>query len=85
MQRGGGAFHAAGGVGADQAGERDAGLDHDDPRNPAVVAELVGDHVGASATRSVDGFASASVANVAALMIGGRLGERKARDRIHWF
>jgi len=64
LQRGGGAFHAAGGVGSDQAGERDAGLDHDDARNPAVVA---------SATRSVDGFASASVANVAALMIGASL------------
>jgi len=73
LQRGGGAFHAAGGVGSDQAGERDAGLEHDDARNPAVVAELVGDHVGASATRSVDGFASASVANVAALMIGASL------------
>jgi len=73
LQRGGGAFHAAGGVGSDQAGERDAGLDHDDARNPAVIAELVGDHVGASATRSVDGFASASVANVAALLIGATL------------
>jgi K(+)-stimulated pyrophosphate-energized sodium pump len=73
LQRGGGAFHAAGGVGSDQAGEREAGLDHDDARNPAVVTELVGDHVGASATRGVDGFASASVANVAALMIGATL------------
>jgi K(+)-stimulated pyrophosphate-energized sodium pump len=73
MQRGGGAFHAASGVGADQAGERDAGLDHDDARNPAVVAELVGDHVGASATRIIDGFASSSVANAAALIIGAAL------------
>ena len=73
LQRAGGAFHAASGVGADQAGERDAGLDHDDARNPAVVAELVGDHVGASATRNVDAFASASVANVSALIIGAAL------------
>jgi K(+)-stimulated pyrophosphate-energized sodium pump len=73
MQRVGGAFHAASGVGSDQAGERDAGLDHDDARNPAVVAELVGDHVGASATRILDGFASASVANTAALIIGAAL------------
>ncbi|HEX7451095.1 MAG TPA: sodium/proton-translocating pyrophosphatase, partial [Polyangiaceae bacterium] len=73
LQRGGGAFHAASGVGADQAGERDAGLEHDDARNPAVVAELVGDHVGASATRNLDGFASACVANVAALIIGAAL------------
>ncbi len=73
LQRGGGTFHAASGVGSDQAGERDAGLEHDDARNPAVVAELVGDHVGASATRNLDGFASACVANVAALMIGSAL------------
>ncbi len=73
MQRVGGAFHAASGVGSDQAGERDAGLEHDDARNPAVVAELVGDHVGASATRIVDGFASARVANTAALIIGAAL------------
>jgi K(+)-stimulated pyrophosphate-energized sodium pump len=73
LQRGGGAFHAASGVGSDQAGERDAGLEHDDARNPAVVAELVGDHVGASATRNVDGFASACVANVAALIVGAAL------------
>jgi len=70
MQRGGGTFHAASGVGSDQTGEREAGLDHDDARNPAVIAELVGDHVGASATRIVDGFASSSVANCAALLIG---------------
>ncbi|MEO7037054.1 MAG: sodium/proton-translocating pyrophosphatase [Polyangiaceae bacterium] len=73
LQRGGGIFHAVSGVGSDQAGERDAGLEHDDARNPAVVAELVGDHVGASATRNLDGFASASVANVAALIIGAAL------------
>jgi Na+/H+-translocating membrane pyrophosphatase len=73
LQRGGGAFHAASGLGATQAGEREAGLDHDDARNPAVVAELVGDHVGASATRNLDGFAAASVANVAALIIGAAL------------
>jgi K(+)-stimulated pyrophosphate-energized sodium pump len=73
LQRGGGAFHAASGVGSDQAGERDAGLEHDDARNPAVVAELVGDHVGASASRIVDGFASSSIANAAALIIGAAL------------
>lgn len=73
LQRGGGAFHAASGVGSDQAGEREAGLDHDDARNPAVIAELVGDHVGASATRIVDGFAGASIANVGAMLIGATL------------
>ncbi|HEX3775668.1 MAG TPA: sodium/proton-translocating pyrophosphatase [Polyangiaceae bacterium] len=80
LQRGGGAFHAASGVGSDQAGERDAGLDHDDARNPAVVAELVGDHVGASATRVVDGFVSSSVANSAALIIGAALSAATPHD-----
>jgi K(+)-stimulated pyrophosphate-energized sodium pump len=73
LQRGGGAFHASSGVGAGHAGEHDAGLEHDDARNPAVIAELIGDHVGSSATRNLDGFASASVANVAALLIGAAL------------
>src|SRR5262249_8592881 len=39
VQRAGGTFHAASGVASDGAGERDAGLEHDDPRNPAVVSE----------------------------------------------
>ncbi len=73
LQRAGGTFHAASSVGSDQAGERDAGLEHDDPRNPAVISELVGDHVGASATRNLDAFASAGVANVAALTVGAAL------------
>ncbi len=73
LQRAGGTFHAASSVGADQAGERDAGLEHDDPRNPGVISELVGDHVGASATRNLDGFASACIANVALLTIGAAL------------
>jgi Na+/H+-translocating membrane pyrophosphatase len=45
LQRGGATYHTAADVGADLAGER-CGADHDDARNPAVVADLVGDHVG---------------------------------------
>ncbi len=80
LQRGGGAFHAASGVGSDQAGERDAGLEHDDARNPAVVAELVGDHVGASATRAVDAFVSTNLASVAALVIGAGMSRAAPRS-----
>lgn len=70
VQRGGSIFHVAGDVGGDLAGERDAGLEHDDARNPAAVTDLVGDHVGLSAARACDLFVSATVANVAALIIG---------------
>jgi K(+)-stimulated pyrophosphate-energized sodium pump len=69
IQRGGATYHVSSDVGGDLAGERDAGLEHDDTRNPAVVAELVGDHVGLAATRSVDLFVSATVANVTAVIV----------------
>lgn len=70
LQRGGAVYHAGHDVGGDLAGERDAGLEHDDARNPATVGEIVGDHVGTAATRSADLFVSASLANVAALVFG---------------
>jgi K(+)-stimulated pyrophosphate-energized sodium pump len=73
LQRGGSTYHVASDVGADLAGERDAGLEHDDARNPAVVSDLVGDQVGLAATRSTDAFVSASVANVAAVIIGASI------------
>jgi len=70
IQRGGATYHAAGDVGADLAGERDAGLEHDDARNPAVIADLVGDHVGKAAGRAVDTLLSATASNVTALILG---------------
>lgn len=70
IERGGAAYHAASDVGSDLAGERDAGLEHDDARNPAVVADLVGDHVGSAVGRAVGQLQSASVANVTALILG---------------
>lgn len=73
LQRGGSTFHVASDVGADVAGERDAGLEHDDARNPAVVADLVGDHVGLAAVRVADLFASSAVANVVAIYLAARL------------
>lgn len=73
LQRGGATFHVASDVGADVAGERDAGLEHDDPRNPAVVADLVGDSVGLAAVRAADLFASSAVASVTAVYLAARL------------
>lgn len=73
LQRSGATYHAASDLAADLAGERDAALDHDDPRNPAVISDLVGDHVGHAATRAVDQFATATSANVAMLLMGAAL------------
>jgi Na+/H+-translocating membrane pyrophosphatase len=73
VQRGGSIFHVSGDVGGDIAGERDAGLEHDDARNPAAIADLVGDHVGSAAARACDLFVCLSVTSTAAFIIGASL------------
>lgn len=70
LQRGGATYHTSGDLAADLAGERDAGLDHDDARNPAVIADLVGDHVGKAAGRATDLYITATTSTVVALLIG---------------
>lgn len=70
IQRGGATYHTSGDVAADLAGERDAGLEHDDARNPAVIADLVGDHVGKAAGRAADLLLGATASHVTALVIG---------------
>jgi Na+/H+-translocating membrane pyrophosphatase len=75
LGRGGATYHAASDVAADLAGERDAGLEHDDARNPAVVADLVGDHVGATVSRAIDLFLAATLANVTAVIVGASVYE----------
>jgi K(+)-stimulated pyrophosphate-energized sodium pump len=69
LQRGGATYHLASDTAADLAGERDAGLEHDDAKNPAVIADLVGDQVGAVAGRGADTFLTTTTANVAAIVI----------------
>ncbi|MCB9590215.1 MAG: sodium/proton-translocating pyrophosphatase [Polyangiaceae bacterium] len=70
LQRGGSIFHAAGDAGGDLTSNRVAGLDDDDTRNPAMVADLVGDHVGLVVGRTLTTFVAACASHVAMLVVG---------------
>jgi K(+)-stimulated pyrophosphate-energized sodium pump len=69
-QIGGGIYTKAADIGADLVGKAEMGFPEDDPRNPAVIADLVGDNVGDCAGRGSDLFQSFSGDIITGMILG---------------
>ncbi|MBD3194273.1 MAG: hypothetical protein GF317_04405, partial [Candidatus Lokiarchaeota archaeon] len=69
-QVGGGIYTKSADMGADLVGKYEMDIREDDPRNPAIIADLVGDNVGDCAGRGADLFESASSDAVGGMILG---------------
>merc|ERR1712193_201535 len=75
---GGGIYTKAADVGADLSGKNDYGLEEDDYRNPACIADNVGDNVGDIAGMGADLFGSFAESSCAALVLAAATPELAA-------
>merc|ERR1712177_55032 len=69
---GGGIYTKAADVGADLSGKNDYGLEEDDYRNPACIADNVGDNVGDIAGMGADLFGSFAESSCATMVIASQ-------------